>query len=86
MFHENIRWWCEEVATSGAPDTAFCGEEIHLYGRSRRQLECFVRCGTPDAPEFIRNMDDDEFQMLGLRNTLQTARLQAWLRAKNADA
>ena len=54
------------------------GQEVHLYGLTRKQIECFVRCGTPRPPDFILRMDDDEFDIVGLRDTIQTSQLGAW--------
>ena len=62
----------------GAPDNVYMGQEVHLYGLTRKQIECFVRCGTPRPPDFILRMDDDEFDMVGLRDTIQTSQLGAW--------
>lgn len=78
MFRKNPRWWIENCATCGAPDNVYMGQEVHLYGLTRKQIECFVRCGTPRPPDFILRMDDDEFDMVGLRDTIQTSRLGAW--------
>ena len=78
MFKKDTRWWIENVATCGAPDNAYMGQEVHLYGLTRKQIECFVRCGTPRPPDFILRMDGDEFDMVGLRDTIQTSQLRAW--------
>lgn len=59
---------------------------FHLYGLTRKQIECYVRCGTPFPPDFILRMDDDEFDMVGLKDTIQTARLLAWAREHTAAA
>ena len=65
--------------TCGAPDNVFMGEEVHLYGLSAKQIEYFVRFGTPFPPDFIKQMEEDEFNIDGLRDTIQSARLRTWV-------
>ena len=72
------RWWIENCAVCGAPDNTFMGKEVHLYGLTKKQIECYVRCGTPFPPDFISRMDDDDFDHVGQKNTIQTDRLLAW--------
>ena len=86
MFKTDSSWWIENCGTCGSPDNVIKGQEVHLYGLTRKQIECYVRCGTPFPPDFILRMDDDEFDMVGLKDTIQTARLLAWAREHTAAA
>ena len=83
MFKTDRRWWIENCATCGAPDNVCKGQEVHLYGLTQKKIECYVRCGTPNPPDFVLAMDDDEFDMVGLKDTIQTARLLAWVPCAN---
>jgi hypothetical protein len=72
-----------DVRRAGQRVNVCKGQEVHLYGLTQKKIECYVRCGTPFPPDFVLAMDDDEFDMVGMKDTIQTARLLAWAPCAN---
>lgn len=85
MFRKQPRWWIEQCATCGAPDETFLGQEVRLYGKTYAEIDFFVRSGTPYAPEFIKEMAEDDLNEVGLRDTIQTQPLFSWLSDKTLE-